>query len=93
MRGVYQWCGSEPMTKFGMIRSMGAALGMDVSHVRGNAEKPRDDGGTKRPRDTTMDRYVIFWSFDTNYLVILLNHTIRCPPYKIIPYYHCLVNS
>ena len=44
------------MTKYGMVRAMGAALGLDTSHVVGNAEKP-PEGGTKRPRDTTMDRW------------------------------------
>ncbi len=59
---MYQWCGSEPMTKFGMVRAMGSALGMDTSHVRGNAEKPKEgDGATKRPRDTTMDRWTGGW--------------------------------
>ncbi len=54
--GVYQWCGDEELTKYGMVKIMGEQLGLDTSHVVGNAEKP-PEGGVKRPRDTTMDRY------------------------------------
>ena len=53
--GIYQWCGREALTKFGMVRAMASALKLDIDHVEGNAEKPPDDGKTKRPHNTTMD--------------------------------------
>ncbi len=56
MSGIYQWCGSEPLTKYGMVRAMSAAFGLPHDHVKGNAEKPAAGVGTARPHDTTMDR-------------------------------------
>ena len=53
--GIYQWCGREPLTKYGMVRAMASAFKLDIEHVEGNAEKPPDDAKTKRPHDTTMD--------------------------------------
>ena len=44
MSGVYQWCGREPLTKFGMVRAMAAAFKLNIDHVTGNAEKPPEDG-------------------------------------------------
>ena len=55
MCGIYQWSGREPLTKYGMVRAMAAAFKLDVGHVEGNAERPPDDGKTRRPHDVTMD--------------------------------------
>lgn len=54
IQGIYQWCGLEALTKFGMVQIMANALKKDATHIKGNAEKPAETG-TQRPYDTTMD--------------------------------------
>ena len=46
--GIYQWCGREALTKFGMVRAMAAAFKLNIDHVTGNAEKPPEDGKSAR---------------------------------------------
>ena len=46
MSGIYQWCGREALTKYGMVRAMAAAFKLNIDHVQGNAEKPPADGKT-----------------------------------------------
>jgi dTDP-4-dehydrorhamnose reductase len=50
--GIYQWCGSEPMTKYDMVQTMGRKFDMDCSHIQG-VKGPSP--GAPRPFDTTMD--------------------------------------
>ena len=51
-KGVYQWCGTEAMTKYDMIKSMSEAFDLDHSHIKGVKEP---SPGATRPYDTTMD--------------------------------------
>ena len=50
-KGVYQWCGTEAMTKYDMIKSMSEAFDLDHSHIKGVKEP---SPGAARPYDTSM---------------------------------------
>lgn len=51
-KGVYQWCGSEALTKYDMIKIMADQFGLDFAHIKPlNGPSP----GAPRPYDTTMD--------------------------------------
>ena len=50
--GIYQWCGSEAMTKYDMIKCMAEVFDLDHSHIKGIKEP---SPGAARPYDTTMD--------------------------------------
>ena len=43
MSGIFQWCGREPLTKYGMVRALASAYKLHIDHIEGNAEKPPDD--------------------------------------------------
>jgi len=50
--GIYQWCGSQPLTKYEMVKIMGKVFNLDDKHVKGVKEP---SPGAPRPYDTTMD--------------------------------------
>ena len=50
--GVYQWCGSEPLTKYDMVKTMAEVFQLPHSHIKGLKEP---SPGAPRPYDTTMD--------------------------------------
>lgn len=49
--GVYQWCGHEPMTKFGMVQTMSEIFKLDASNLKPDKSP---SPGAPRPYDTTM---------------------------------------
>ena len=51
-KGVYQWCGSEALTKYDMIKIMANQFSLERTHIKA-AKGPSP--GAKRPYDTTMD--------------------------------------
>lgn len=50
--GVYQWCGLEPLTKYGMVRAIGQAHGLNTDHV---SPDPEPSSGAPRPRDCRLE--------------------------------------
>uniref|UniRef100_A0A2R5LN12 Methionine adenosyltransferase 2 subunit beta n=1 Tax=Ornithodoros turicata TaxID=34597 RepID=A0A2R5LN12_9ACAR len=53
IRGFYQWCGSEALTKYGMVQVMGKALDVNVDHISAD---PNPSSGAPRPHDTRLAR-------------------------------------
>ncbi|XP_043238039.1 methionine adenosyltransferase 2 subunit beta-like [Amphibalanus amphitrite] len=53
VRGVYQWSGSETLTKYGMVRAMAAVFGLSAEHVTPVRAPP--PAGTRRPLDSRLD--------------------------------------
>ena len=51
-KGVYQWCGSEALTKYDMIKIMANQFGLETTHI---TPVKGPSPGAKRPYDTTMD--------------------------------------
>ena len=51
-KGVYQWCGSEALTKYDMIKIMAIQFGLETTHI---TPVKGPSPGAKRPYDTTMD--------------------------------------
>ena len=51
-KGIYQWCGSEPLTKYQMIEIMADQFGLGCAHIEA-VKGP--SSGAPRPYDTTMD--------------------------------------
>ena len=51
-KGIYQWCGSEPLTKYQMIKIMADQFGLGFTHIKA-VKGP--SSGAPRPYDTTMD--------------------------------------
>ena len=49
---MYQWCGSEAMTKYDMIKIMADQFGLESAHIKA-VKGPSP--GAPRPYDTTMD--------------------------------------
>ena len=37
-KGIYQWCGIEPMTKYDMVKSMAKVFDLNHSHIKGVKE-------------------------------------------------------
>ncbi|KAI1309119.1 Methionine adenosyltransferase 2 subunit beta [Halotydeus destructor] len=53
VKGIYQWSGSEVLTKFDMVMIMSKVLQLPANHVQAD---PSAGTGTPRPRDVTMLR-------------------------------------
>lgn len=53
MRGIYQWCGDQALTKYDMVQIMAKTFGLSSEHVVADASP---GGGAPRPRDVTMKR-------------------------------------
>ena len=62
--GIYQWCGSEPLTKYEMVKIMGKVFKLDHKHVKGVKEP---SPGAPRPFDTTMDTSRLLDLYIANY--------------------------
>jgi dTDP-4-dehydrorhamnose reductase len=52
--GVYQWSGLEAVTKWDIVRMIGAETGLTVEHLTEQAEQ--GPGPVARPRDVTLER-------------------------------------
>jgi len=52
--GIYQWCGREALTKYGMAKAMGEAFQLDDTGLVGNAQPPPPTG-VQRPHNTTLN--------------------------------------
>ena len=53
-RGIFQWSGDEPMTKYQMACAMAPSLGINVEDIPSSAEPPPPNG-TPRPKDCCLD--------------------------------------
>ena len=51
-RGIFQWSGNEPFTKYEMACAMAPIFGIDPSSITANREPPT---GTPRPEDCCLD--------------------------------------
>ena len=51
-RGIFQWSGNEPFTKYEMACAMAPALGIDPASIPAQAEP---GGGTSRPQDCCLE--------------------------------------
>lgn len=57
MHGIYQWCGSETLTKFEMVQVISEVFSLPHAHI--SKAPVASDGATQavsRPYDTQMDR-------------------------------------
>lgn len=49
--GIFQWCGSEGLTKFGMVKLMSQGFGLSMDHIKPEAIQ---SGNTQRPHNTQL---------------------------------------
>lgn len=53
VKDVYQWCGSEELTKYDMVKAMGEVFNLPTGHIEAD---PSPGTGAPRPRDVTLSR-------------------------------------
>ncbi|XP_023219215.1 methionine adenosyltransferase 2 subunit beta-like [Centruroides sculpturatus] len=53
IKGIYQWCGLESLTKYQMVKIMAEVLGLSANHVTGD---PNPSSGAPRPHNTQLCR-------------------------------------
>lgn len=53
LRGIYQWCGEEKMTKYDMMLRIAEVFKLPYSHVKPDKSKVAD---ANRPMDPELDR-------------------------------------
>lgn len=51
--GIFQWCGSEGLTKFGMLKSMSTVFGLPMDHIKPEAQPTN---ATSRPHNCQLSR-------------------------------------
>lgn len=52
VKGVYHWCGQEPLTKYAMVQAIAKAHALNADHVLPDREPSK---GAPRPRDSRLE--------------------------------------
>lgn len=54
VKGIYQWCGAEVLTKYQMVQAMAQVFHLPMDHITG-VRDAGPSGGVVRPYDTRLD--------------------------------------
>lgn len=52
MKGVYHWCGQEPLTKYAMVQAIAKAHALNADHLLPDREPSK---GAPRPHDSRLE--------------------------------------